>query len=1079
MRSSTCAVGSVVTGPMGGYRKQCPTCKRNFTHPPAFTIHWKSCGDEKGGAASPRGRSSAPKSPRARRPVNPLSVPPKPPPATKRQRQLAAREELSVSMDMVQAAYACDLEALSPKPAPAQELTQMDDDAQDDDAEMARQLQRELNGFRGRSPRGQAAKQPVRQRPSKPPPSLSPSPSPWANEPAARTLVGRNVCRRAGAKTVTTGTVTQRLLRNERLKYQVTYTDDRVEELSFDQLQWLLEPTGKNAGARFMSMPGDGDGSDTEPEEPKEIRVGKEYQCTGIPEMSTTAPAGAELSTVGMLVWTPGSVSPDALSSYLNSAADESPQSEHDVAAATPPTSSLATKAPWKQASVAAREHLLHHLHSHAYDISVASSSVHSAIPTNGTPQLGEPLRRVFEDAVEKYGKDFRVIAQIMNTVAYKSVKQAQEKRKAEVAEVLDNVISQVVADQTAHDAGGDDEEPDVAVAEPRQSGELRVGDAVDVDRKVATEGGGRATIVAKTSEGLYVVKYVVGTKEKRPLPAAALSLWGAETDGVDEDEKLGSKKTPDGQDESESDEEAPNPAPGGSWTPEEDDKLIALIKEHGEVDWPQRANDLGTGRSAKACQTRYRNHLRNKPRVTKTTDYGFTGEAVEPITVGELTLWYYTVWKMTPQYKAWHERWSNRNNSECEVCNRAGRLLHCSACPASYHPRCCSPKYESWDLAMAESGEKDTWLCQDCRPGPRLTRAQTTQAEGRTCALSLDPQPRSRLRPAADMAPAGASSESPLASSERASWDSSSTAGLVTPSLTSAPSAPAAPPQAPQSPPITPATVPVRPSIPPPPDSTSGGSTKRPASISNYAVDLEPAKKRQAQSPESTPVLSPRPETAAKWSPEEDEWLMQSVAETGVGNWAIKAEEHAHLGLRSASSVGHRWQKLTSLEPERTAEILRLAEMRNLRTSCSTSSSSSGIASLSSPSNASMLIGAAAGASAGFSMPGDSAMDMQISIEPVQQHHQSMRTQAASSQTAGVYGQQPEALSLCGGVAQGHKHPSSFSRSSSGEDRDWSRRLSLSTVTPALSNSSSGGSNTAPLPSDGLKLLLQLSRLQ
>jgi hypothetical protein len=451
------------------------------------------------------------------------------------------------------------------------------------------------------------------------------------------------------------------------------------------------------------------------------------------------------------------------------------------------------------------------------------------------------------------------------------------------------------------------------------------------------------------------------------------------------------------------------------------------------------------------------------------------------------LTLWYYTVWKMTPQYKAWHERWSNRNNSECEVCNRAGRLLHCSECPASYHPRCCSPKYESWDLAMAESGEKDTWLCQDCRPGPRLTRAQMTQAEVRSPSLSLDPQSRSRRQAAdvvdvEDVAPASESSESPSASSEPASWDSSSSSGLVTSSLSSVSSAPDVA-QAPQSPPITPATVPVRPSVPPPPDPPSGEVSKRPASISNNTVDSAPAKKRQALSSETTPVLSPRPEPVPKgtskvpkWTPEEDEWLMQSVADTGVGNWAVKAEEHAHPGLRSASSVGHRWQKLVELEPDRTGEVIRIAESRNLRTS--TSSSSSGIVSLSCPSNASMLFGAAVRASSGFSVPGDSATDVQITVEPVQQHH-SMRTQAASSQIAGAHGQQPAAVTFCGGVAQGHKSPPSFSRAGSGDDRDWSRRLSLSTVTPALSNSSSGGSNTAPLPADGLQLLLQLSRLQ
>ena len=157
-------------------------------------------------------------SPRAR-PANPLSVPPKPPPATKRQRQLAAREELSTSLEMVQAAYAADLEALTPKPPPPQGPTLMDLDAHDDDAdaEMARQLQRELNGFRGRRPRREPVKPPVKL-PVKLPVA---QPQPKPSNPAASTLVGQNICRRAGTKTVTPGSVTQRLLRDERLKYQV------------------------------------------------------------------------------------------------------------------------------------------------------------------------------------------------------------------------------------------------------------------------------------------------------------------------------------------------------------------------------------------------------------------------------------------------------------------------------------------------------------------------------------------------------------------------------------------------------------------------------------------------------------------------------------------------------------------------------------------------------------------------------------------------------------------------------------------------------------------------------------------
>jgi hypothetical protein len=1092
---------------MGGYRKQCPTCRRTFTHPPAFTIHRKSCGNE-GGAPTPRSRPAAPRSPRSQ-PVNPLSFPAKPPPATKRQRQLAAQEELSISLEMEQAAYARDLEALSPKPRarmPAQEVTEMVlDGPSDDDAEMARQLQRELNGFRGRSPRRQSFIQP----------SAHPQAKPrWDNEPAATTLVGRNVCRRTGGQMVTTGTVTQRALRNERLKYQVTYTDGRIEELEFEQLRPLLEPTGKNVSARFMSMPGDDPSADAEPEEPKEIRVGEDFQCTAIPTMLTTPPAGDELATVGNLVWDPTSVTPAALSSYLSATADEPPQSGDDAAGGTPP-SSLAVET--RRNEAAASEHLLHHLHSHAYDVAAASSSARSVKRVNGPPRLIEPMRRVFEDAVEKHGKDFRLISQIMNSAARKSVKKADDKRTAEVTEVLDGIVSKIVAgDAPADAAGGDDEDEDAAEeeaeseaeAEPsapeqeRQPGELRIGDVVDVDRKTATGDGGRATIVDADSEGLFVVKYVVGTKEKRHLPAAALSLFpaegaahgeGGEADSTVDNEKAGSEKTPDGSEESDPDEEAPTPAPGGSWTTEEDDKLIALIKQHGEVDWPERANDLGTGRSAKACQTRYRNHLRNKPRETKTADYGFTGEPVEPISVAELTLWYYTVWKMTPQHKAWHERWSNRNNSECEVCDRAGRLLCCSDCPASYHPRCCNPKYESWDAAMAEVGEKGVWQCQNCRPGPRLTRAQIMQASAASNPLSLQPRPESL---------AAETSRQPPSSS------AASAAGRI-----------------PRSPPITPASVPVRPSVPPPPASgTSGGGTKRPSSTSSAA--LPPPKKRSpaSVSSETTPLLSPRPEAAPKWSPEEDEWLLQSVAQNGIGNWALKAEEHANPGLRSASSVGHRWQKLVGLEPERAAEAVRLAEQRGRNhhmgassistagaslAARSSSSSLSGVPSLSRPSSASLLIGAAAAAAAvtnaaasrtqrplssgsGSLSPDRWPTDMDIeppreqermpghagtSISASKQEHP--RTDAAmimrKTLAPAAASSYPDPFRGGSGMAGApvQKQPPNVHGIAGGDERN---RLSLSTVTSALSNSGSAPASAGAVATDGLQLLLQLS---
>lgn len=69
-------------------------------------------------------------------------------------------------------------------------------------------------------------------------------------------------------------------------------------------------------------------------------------------------------------------------------------------------------------------------------------------------------------------------------------------------------------------------------------------------------------------------------------------------------------KPSPEMDDETDMQSGASRRAPS-SWSAAEDEQLLALIAEHGESDWAARAKDLGTNRTAKACQTRYRNHLR------------------------------------------------------------------------------------------------------------------------------------------------------------------------------------------------------------------------------------------------------------------------------------------------------------------------------------------------------------------------------------------------------------------------------------------------------------------------------------
>ena len=49
------------------------------------------------------------------------------------------------------------------------------------------------------------------------------------------------------------------------------------------------------------------------------------------------------------------------------------------------------------------------------------------------------------------------------------------------------------------------------------------------------------------------------------------------------------------------------------SWTDVEDETLLGLVARDGECDWNTRAADLGTGRTGKACQTRFKALLRKQ----------------------------------------------------------------------------------------------------------------------------------------------------------------------------------------------------------------------------------------------------------------------------------------------------------------------------------------------------------------------------------------------------------------------------------------------------------------------------------
>jgi hypothetical protein len=170
---------------MTDFRKLCPTCGRVFTHPPALTVHMKSCAGSKKAGGSGHGAKN-PKSPRKAKPQPPsdalsLELPEDQaensrapaagadaaavsPGSGRSGRPRRGAFEAAVSKTFNESAISARaLEAAKAeqeareeeeekrriRAAESQRLGASDDP----DADMARQLQRELNGFRGCSPR--------------------------------------------------------------------------------------------------------------------------------------------------------------------------------------------------------------------------------------------------------------------------------------------------------------------------------------------------------------------------------------------------------------------------------------------------------------------------------------------------------------------------------------------------------------------------------------------------------------------------------------------------------------------------------------------------------------------------------------------------------------------------------------------------------------------------------------------------------------------------------------------------------------------------------------------------------------
>ena len=74
-----------------------------------------------------------------------------------------------------------------------------------------------------------------------------------------------------------------------------------------------------------------------------------------------------------------------------------------------------------------------------------------------------------------------------------------------------------------------------------------------------------------------------------------------------------------------------------------------------------------------------------------------------------QLVLYYYAKWKGTEEYVAWKGATTVKHNRDlCERCGRAGILVCCDGCPASYHFGCCSPRLSALSLPPS-------WHCEKC----------------------------------------------------------------------------------------------------------------------------------------------------------------------------------------------------------------------------------------------------------------------------------------------------------------------------------------------------------------------------
>lgn len=117
----------------------------------------------------------------------------------------------------------------------------------------------------------------------------------------------------------------------------------------------------------------------------------------------------------------------------------------------------------------------------------------------------------------------------------------------------------------------------------------------------------GSTTWVEKLQKDEYRLAPKPSRRESSKLRSPGSNRKSSSTNQLEAGQKRISPKRPEN---TKSSEASKNGSAGDGWTSTEDSTLIQLQRESPDMDWDEKTRILGTGRTAKACQTRWLRHL-------------------------------------------------------------------------------------------------------------------------------------------------------------------------------------------------------------------------------------------------------------------------------------------------------------------------------------------------------------------------------------------------------------------------------------------------------------------------------------